>query len=103
MEAKFLSEMERGAKAEKLLNDPFLVEALAAVKTAIHDSIDRCPIRDTEGLIALRLQLKALEHVKAYLETALRDGKLAAEQIRREQTQVTHLSDFKRPYWRAEA
>lgn len=103
MEAKLLSDMERGAKAEKLLKDPFLTEAFAAVKAALHESIDECPLRDTDGLVTLRLQLKALQNVRSYLESALRDGKLAAEQIRRSEAQVANLSDFKRPYWRAEA
>lgn len=102
-EIKARAAIERGAKAEKLLRDPFLVEALDTVHQALHDAIDHVGLRDTEGLVSLRLQLKALATVKGYLETALRDGKFAAEQIQRDMRRVPDLSDFRSSDWRARA
>lgn len=102
-ELKLRKDMERGAKAEKLLNDPMLSEAFQAVKDRIHEAIELCPLRDVDGLVSLRLQLKSLEFIKGYLETTLRDGKLAAEQIRRSHEATPVLSDFRHRHWRARA
>lgn len=70
----------RADRVARLLADPELAGAFQAVRSAIHDRIEQCPVRDTEGLIQLRLMLKLLQDVRANLELALQDGKL--EQFR---------------------
>lgn len=107
-EQKYRKDMERGAKAEKLLQDSFLTEAFKQVNNSIHQSIEECPLRDVEGLVSLRTQLKCLEFIKGYLETALRDGNFAAEQVKRGERERAplKLSDIRplsHPDWRARA
>jgi hypothetical protein len=71
----------RGQRVERLLADDDLQAAFANVRAAILDKIEQTPVRDTEGLVQLRLMLKLLKDVRASLELAVRDGKLAAVQI----------------------
>jgi hypothetical protein len=75
-------DLTRGSKAEKLLKDKMLSEAFDAVRQAIFDRIEQTPLRDDEGLRDLRRMLKLLKDVRANLEAAVRDGKLAAEDLK---------------------
>lgn len=74
-------DLEQGAKAEKLLKDETLAEAFENVRQAIFQKIEQTPLRDHEGLADLRRMLKLLRDVRANLERALRDGKLAAREL----------------------
>jgi hypothetical protein len=79
-------QLERAGKAEKLLNDPMLIEAFDLVRTTILKNIENAPIRDREGLHECRLMLELLRGVRANLEQAVRDGKVvvaALEEKRR--------------------
>lgn len=76
-------DLERGARAERLLNDPLFKESFALVEQAIHEAWAAAPIRDREAAHELKLQLHLLASVRANLEQALSDGKVAAEEIRR--------------------
>lgn len=90
---------DRGAKAERLLNDPTLSEAFDLVRVAIVDQWAACPIRDKDGAHELKLMLKLLGDVRANLERAIADGKLAAvelENINRRETPA----DFRATYLR---
>lgn len=75
-------DLDRGAKAEKLLADPMLVEAFDCVARAIHERWETCPLRDHDGAHELKLQLKLLNDVRANLEQAVADGKLAAAALK---------------------
>ena len=75
------ADIDRGAKAERLLADPLLVEAFDCVAQAIHEAWADCPLRDKEGAHELKLQLKLLGDVRANLERAVADGKLAAAEL----------------------
>jgi hypothetical protein len=89
---------ERGQKAEKLLNDPILCESFDLVRQAIVDQWAACPIRDKDGAHELKLMLKLLGDVRANLERAITDGKIAAielEQLnRREQSPRDFLATY---------
>ena len=74
-------DLDQGAKAEKLLNDETLTQAFENVRKAIFEKIEQTPLRDDEGLRQLRIMLKLLRDVRANLERALRDGKLAAKEL----------------------
>jgi hypothetical protein len=76
------AELDRGIKAERLLKDPTLNEAFDLVAKAIHERWEQCPIRDRDGAHELKLQLKLLGDVRANLEQAVSDGKLAAMELR---------------------
>lgn len=75
-------ELDRGLKAAKLLGDPMLAEAFDLVSQAIHERWEQCPIRDRDGAHELKLQLKLLGDVRANLEQAVANGKLAAAELK---------------------
>jgi hypothetical protein len=63
------------------------------VAKAIHEAWEACPVRDTEGQHVLKLQLKLLGDVRANLEQAITDGKLASIEVDRRHK--AKLSDFR--------
>jgi hypothetical protein len=69
--------IQRAERVHKLLNDPELISAFENTKQAIFQKIEVTPIRDTEGLMQLRLCLKLLSDVRANLVRVLNDGKVA--------------------------
>ena len=77
-------DLERGQRAAAILGNPAFNEAFEMVKQAIFEAWSSAPIRDHEGQHELKLQLKLLGDVRANLERALSDGKLAAEELKRQ-------------------
>jgi hypothetical protein len=92
-------DLDRGVKAEKLLNDPVLNEAFDLVRQAIHERWEASPMRDRDGAHELKLMLKLLGDVRANLEQAVTDGKLAAtelkHQTRRELTPAEYSAAYR--------
>lgn len=76
------TDIDRGQKALRLLEDPTLIEAFELVRQAIHERWETAPIRDRDGAHELKLQLKLLNDVRANLEQAVNDGKLAAAELK---------------------
>lgn len=89
-------QIQRGTKADALLTDPDLSAAFDSVRQAILDKIEQAPLRDADGVHQLRLMLKLLRDVRANLETAVRDGKMAAHKLKIEQERGSLLDRFKR-------
>jgi hypothetical protein len=87
------ADIDRGSRAQALLSNPMLTEAFTLVAQAIHEAWETAPVRDTEGQHLLKLQLKLLGDVRANLEQAITDGKLAAHEIDRRRTST--LADFR--------
>lgn len=79
-----MNDIDRGNRAQALLDDETLQAAFANVREAILTQIEGCPIRDTEGAEKLRLMLKLLRDVKANLETAVSNGKIAEVELTQE-------------------
>lgn len=75
------AKIDRGSRVERLLKDPEFDAAFQNTRQAIFEKIEQTPIRDVEGLTQLRLCLKLLGDVRANLEHAVRDGKVAAYNI----------------------
>lgn len=73
--------LNRAAKAQALLSDPELNAAFDAVRAAIFAKIESCPIRDADGLLTLRLQLKLLADVKANIQSVINTGKVVADRL----------------------
>lgn len=73
--------MSRALKAQALLDDPELLNAFSAVKASILERIEACPLRDTEGLIILRLELKILNDVRANIQHVVNNGKVIQQRI----------------------
>lgn len=91
-------EINRGRKAEILLNDETLLSAKAEVERVIHEAWANAPLRDKEGAHELKLMLKALSDVWALLERAVADGKLSAEELRLENARSLSPADFRALY-----
>lgn len=92
------ADIDRGQKAQKLLDDPILDQAFRDVEQAIHERWADCPLRDQEGAHELKLQLKLLSDVRANLERAVADGKLAAHELetrRRDESPAEFSSRYK--------
>ena len=92
------ADIDRGHKAQKLLDDPILDQAFRDVETAIHERWAECPLRDKEGAHELKLQLKLLSDVRANLERAVADGQLAAHELetqRRESSPADFAKDWR--------
>lgn len=86
-----MNALERGDRAAKLLGDPVLSDAFAAVDKAIHDKWAATPLRDKDAAHELRLMLKLLRDVRANLEAAVNDGKVEALRIEQEKTRRFHF------------
>jgi len=91
--ATLREDIEHGDEARRLLENPLLQTAFEQVRQALLNQIERCPIRDTEGAEKLRLELKLLRDLRANLEQAINDGKLA--EFRLQEQKVAQMSDFK--------
>lgn len=94
-----MTPIERGDRAQKLLDDPTLNDAFKNVEKAIHDAWSACPIRDHEGQHELRLMLKLLSDVRADLELAVSNGKMAAAELRmQEERRPVPLNEWRATY-----
>lgn len=69
--------IDRGQRAEKIVNDPLFVGAFEELRQSILKKIETSPTRDQEGREYCFLLLKALNDVRANLEGKVRDGKYA--------------------------
>ena len=87
-EEKLRKQIDRGAKADKWLNDDMYVEAVEAVRSAIISKWSASPLRDVEGQHELRLMLKILDDVTGYVKKAAKDGQFAVAQLERERRNV---------------
>lgn len=76
-------DLERGARAARILADDIFTGAFDEVKKTIHDMWEACPVRDREGAHELRLMLKLLGDVRAVLEATIDDGKAAKAELER--------------------
>lgn len=85
---------ERGARAQRLLEDPVFTDAFKAVEQAIFDQWAASPVRDIEGQHELRLMLNLLRDVRSSLEQTMVDGKLAVEELKRLNTRVLTPKQF---------
>lgn len=75
-------DIQRGIDAKRILDDPALVKAFQDVEDAITQAWRTSPLRDKEGQLELRLMMKLLGDLRANLEQALVDGKLASEELK---------------------
>ncbi len=71
-----------GAEAKRALDDPALAKAFEDVEAAILNKWATSPLGDKDGQHELRLMLKLLGDLRANLEQAVNDGKLAANELK---------------------
>ena len=68
--------MQRASRAKSLLEDVELTAAFDAVRTALLDRFEACPVRDIEGQHEIKLMLKLLVDVRANLQSVVDTGKV---------------------------
>lgn len=79
-----LSEKEllnRASKAKALISDPELAAAFSAVRDALIERFETCPIRDIDGQHEIKLMLKLLNDVRANLNSVIDSGKVIEYRI----------------------
>jgi hypothetical protein len=85
--------MEAGARAKTVLESPAYSDAYKAVREAIIEQWEQCPIRDREGAHELKLMLKLHTDIHRHMERAVEDGKFAAEQLKQDKSFGEKLRD----------
>ena len=85
--------MEAGARASGVLTDDAFVKAYGAVRQAIVDQWENCPIRDREGAHELKLMLKLHTDLGKHLQKAVDDGRFAAEELKKDKTFSQKLAE----------
>ena len=69
-------QINQAARAQELLDNPLLSEALDAWDKEITDAWKNSPLRDAEGREKLRLMLEAAKTFKAHLLKTVETGKI---------------------------
>mgnify|MGYP003404748258 FL=1 len=80
---KTQADIDKGRKAEELLENELLKEALTAIEKEINDQWLACPARDKEGKEALWQLAKTIEKFRNILTGYVESGKLATDQFAR--------------------
>ena len=91
---ELIDEQTRGRRAEELLADDLLQEALAAIDAEIVLQWEQCPARDAEGKEALWQLLKTSKKFRNVLTGYIETGKLATEQLKRYEQGKRGLRDL---------
>jgi hypothetical protein len=86
-------QMEEAARARSVLEDDAFQKAYGAVRAAILESWENCPVRDREGAHELKLMLKVHTDIGKHLQKAVDDGKFAAEELKRDKTFSERLKE----------
>jgi len=73
----------RGERAQTLLENPVLAEALDAIEAAVIQQWETCPAMDKEGKEAFWQLYKTSKRFRALLLGYVQTGKLASENIKR--------------------
>lgn len=89
-----MNPLERGAHAEKLMNDELLKEAFDHLRESYLKSLEDWPLDDTAGAERLRIALKVVQGVRNNLNTVLRDGKVAQIKLEEERKKARLLDQF---------
>jgi hypothetical protein len=75
-------EIRRGQEAERVLAEPLLVEAFAAIEAALLQQMKQIDVGEIEAQRDLIVSLQLLGKVRQYIANVVMTGKLAAEQER---------------------
>jgi hypothetical protein len=73
--------LSRADRARDLLDNQEFENAVQAVRQALLDRFEECPIRDKEGQHEIKLMLKLLGDVKANLQSVVDSGKVVTHRI----------------------
>lgn len=83
---KLLKDREAGQRAKTVIDSTAFQDAYKAVREAIIEAWDQCPIRDREGAHELKLMLKLHKDIEGHLRKAVENGEFAAKELARDKT-----------------
>lgn len=89
LQAVDLKAMDRGAKAEALLNSDMFKEAFATVRELLLKRLEEWSFEDPQGAEKTRLMLKLLRDVRANIEQAAKDGKFSSLRLDHERRMMS--------------
>jgi hypothetical protein len=92
-EEKLLKDREAGFRAKTVLDDPAYQSAYKAVRDAIIESWEGCPIRDRDGAHELKLMLKLHTDIGLHLRKAVEQGEFAVKELARDKTFAQRLTE----------
>lgn len=76
-----MTQVDRGARAKLILEDPLVIGALSAIERAVYDAFQSVPIGSVRELEHLHNLNWSVQKFKAALTTHVNDGVLAADTI----------------------
>lgn len=85
--------MEAGSRAKVVLESPAYSDAYKAVREAILEQWESCPIRDREGAHELKLMLKLHTDIHRHMERAVEEGKFAAKELAKPKNIAQKIAD----------
>jgi hypothetical protein len=86
-------EIRRGQEAERVLAEPLLVEAFAAIEESVVGRLRRVDVGDEDGQRDLVVTLQLLGKVKQYITDVVTTGRMAALEEQR-----THWQNLRRKF-----
>jgi hypothetical protein len=86
-------QVEAAGRAKTVLDSLAYKDAYGAVRDAIIESWEQCPIRDREGAHELKIMLKLHKDIHGHMEKAVADGRFAAEELKRDKSFSEKLKD----------
>lgn len=92
---KLMEEQTRGQRAQELLDNEVLTEALDAIEAEVIAQWENCPARDSAGKEALWQLFKTSKKFRGLLVGYVQTGKLASDNLRRIEEQKGLRSLFR--------
>lgn len=82
-ELKLRQQADRGARAQRLLEDPIFKESFGEVERVMLEGLINAPIRDTEGVHELKLMIQCLRKVQLHITKMAQTGRMADADLSR--------------------
>lgn len=91
---ELVNQMQRGQKADEVLNNPIYEESWTVVEQQFFQAIKDSPQRDVEGRESLALAIKLLAKVRMHVESVVTTGKQATLALRDRKTWRERLNSL---------
>ena len=70
-------EIRRGHEAERIMDEPLIKEALETMEKALHDSLNRVDLKDSDTQRTIIANIQVLHSFRKLLRTTIETGKMA--------------------------
>lgn len=85
------AESRRGDQAKALLEHPLLVEAFDTIERELIEAWKNSPVRDAEGREKIHMSMCLLQKLKAQIQEAVENGKVAKSMLERLNQKVSSI------------